>query len=401
MVGNRTSTPVRDLTRRIRRRIQRELLQRVGVRMRDVVFVTAENARDIAAQYQGVQVSTLLERASDTTLMSKCLPGDELEGIEPFRVELESTLFDIENQEFSLRNNVVIDPFRRVLFPAVTTREAVLMFNGSAPRRVRHLRGTVAYLSNTWVDNYYHWLQLTLPFVRLYREMKPDVEIDYYYVGNGEAAIRRVQVETLARLGIQPEQLVSEGCVADRVLALFCRRPVQHFGFNYRDIFGHEFARSLFPSSVGVSVDRAPSPRRIYVERGQTRVRRIVNEAEVISLLSEYGFAPVRMDGMSVAAQANLFANAEAIIGVHGAALTNLLFAQPGTRVIEIFPHEMHEPGMFTAATYSKVDYYHLRAQQLDPARDARLVRSQHLRIDVNKLEQLLGMANLTPVQRF
>ena len=44
------------------------------------------------------------------------------------------------------------------------------------------------------------------------------------------------------------------------------------------------------------------------------------------------------MDGMSVSEQAQLFANAEAVVGVHGAALTNLVFAAPGTRVVEIFP---------------------------------------------------------------
>ena len=40
---------------------------------------------------------------------------------------------------------------------------------------------------------------------------------------------------------------------------------------------------------------------------------------------------------MSVRDQIDHFAAADAIVGLHGAGLTNLVFAKPGARVLEIF----------------------------------------------------------------
>jgi glycosyl transferase family 61 len=386
---------LKEVSQRAYRKLRFKWRSFTGLKARDVLLLGGSNAADIASRYSGVVVETLDERAPDSTLDSRCLPGDELVGIEPFRIELESTLFDITNKGFSFRNNVVFDPELRILFPAMTTREAVLMFNGWAPRRVRHLEGTVAYLSNTWVDNYYHWLQLTLPLLRVYRKMRPATPIDFYYVG--ESRSLRLQLETLERLGIGRHQVITEPCTGDRLLAVFWRRPIQHFGFNYRDVFGHNFVRSLF---VPPQNDSSPSsPKRLYIERGEAPSRRILNETEVIALLRSYGFTAARMDGRSVAEQAKLFWNAETVVGVHGAALTNLLFAKPGTKLIEIFPYEAHEPGMFTVATHGRLQYYHLRGEALDPKRESRQLALQHTRVDLAKLGLILQLAGIAKVE--
>lgn len=383
---------LREVGQRAYRKLKLKWRSYTGLKARDVLLLGAPNAVEIASRYTGVTVETLDERAPDSTLVSRCLAGDELVGIEPFQIALESTLFDITNRGFSFRNNVVFDPELRILFPAMTTRDAVLMFNGWAPRKVRHLEGTVAYLSNTWIDNYYHWLQLTLPLVRVYRKMRPATPIDFYYIG--ESRSLPLQLETLERLGVRPEQVITEPCTGDRLLAVFWRRPIQHFGFNYRDVFGHDFTRALFVPPVGG--EGRSSPKRLYIERGQARSRRIVNEPEVIQLLSTYGFTPMRMDGRSVAEQAKMFWNAEAVVGMHGAALTNLLFAQVGTKVVELFPYELHEPGMFTVATHSRLQYFHLRGEPLDPKLEARRLTLQHTRLDLAKLDRVLRMAELT-----
>ena len=43
------------------------------------------------------------------------------------------------------------------------------------------------------------------------------------------------------------------------------------------------------------------------------------------------------MSGLSLAEQAEIFARAECIVSAHGAALVNLAFCAPDTRVVEIF----------------------------------------------------------------
>jgi capsular polysaccharide biosynthesis protein len=54
-------------------------------------------------------------------------------------------------------------------------------------------------------------------------------------------------------------------------------------------------------------------------------------------MLSERGFDSVDCGKMSVQEQAEVFGSAEVVVGAHGAALTNLVFCRPGTRVVELF----------------------------------------------------------------
>ena len=73
--------------------------------------------------------------------------------------------------------------------------------------------------------------------------------------------------------------------------------------------------------------------------RGRRRfTRRIENEDEVLATLRPLGFDVVDPGTLSVAEQVLLFAEAEMVVGAHGAGLTNIAFCSPGATVIELFP---------------------------------------------------------------
>jgi capsular polysaccharide biosynthesis protein len=78
--------------------------------------------------------------------------------------------------------------------------------------------------------------------------------------------------------------------------------------------------------------------RRLYITRGAKRHNRIVrNEDDVVGMLAERGFTVLDPGTLPVAEQIRSFAEAECIVGPHGAAMTNLLFASSGASVIELF----------------------------------------------------------------
>jgi capsular polysaccharide biosynthesis protein len=78
---------------------------------------------------------------------------------------------------------------------------------------------------------------------------------------------------------------------------------------------------------------------RLYVTRGPSANNRSVRtEDEVRAYLEGHGFRSLDPGTLSVREQIDTFAAAEIIVGSHGAGLTNLTFASPGTRVIELFP---------------------------------------------------------------
>ena len=80
--------------------------------------------------------------------------------------------------------------------------------------------------------------------------------------------------------------------------------------------------------------------RRVYVARNDAKIRRILNEDELVAPLRAAGFEVVCPGKLSHREQVRLFYEAAVVVGAHGAGLTNLLFMQPGGQVLELFPDD-------------------------------------------------------------
>ena len=91
------------------------------------------------------------------------------------------------------------------------------------------------------------------------------------------------------------------------------------------------------------------SSKRIIVSRGSSTTRRWLNENECINLLDTLNFKLIDPSKLSLSQQVEAFSNAEIILGPHGAGLTNIMFCNPGTKVIEIRSQE--QGGEYSSAT--------------------------------------------------
>ena len=67
--------------------------------------------------------------------------------------------------------------------------------------------------------------------------------------------------------------------------------------------------------------------RLIYVSRRDVRQRALLNEDELVAALAPLGFETVVPGELSVVEQIQAFSGARFIVGIHGAALTNIVFA--------------------------------------------------------------------------
>ncbi|WCT11868.1 glycosyltransferase family 61 protein [Mucilaginibacter jinjuensis] len=77
--------------------------------------------------------------------------------------------------------------------------------------------------------------------------------------------------------------------------------------------------------------------RKIYISRRKEKLRVIENEEQLYPVLLANGFEIVETQLLSFTEQVALFAEAAIVISIHGAALTNMVFMQPGTKVIELY----------------------------------------------------------------
>jgi len=95
---------------------------------------------------------------------------------------------------------------------------------------------------------------------------------------------------------------------------------------------------------------RVPA-RRLFIGRKGAKLRRLKNEDEILAMLAKEGFEPFMPDANDQRSQIEAFRAADIVVAVHGAALTNLVFCRPGTRVVEIFPSNfIKSPYLWLAA---------------------------------------------------
>ncbi len=96
---------------------------------------------------------------------------------------------------------------------------------------------------------------------------------------------------------------------------------------------------------------------KLYVTRGQARLRRLHNEAEVIEQLTPLGFTVFEPRSDNHDQQVAHFRNADLVVAVHGAALTNLLFCKKGTVVVELFASDHVKSPYLWLATRLGLEY--------------------------------------------
>jgi len=77
---------------------------------------------------------------------------------------------------------------------------------------------------------------------------------------------------------------------------------------------------------------------RLFISRSGAGRRRIANEPGVLEVLERHGFRAVHTEQLDVREQIDLFARAEVIVGMHGAGLTNGVFAPGDATIVELQP---------------------------------------------------------------
>jgi capsular polysaccharide biosynthesis protein len=212
--------------------------------------------------------------------------------------------------------------------------------------RPTRLPGVSATISGAYAESYYHWMFDLLPRLDLLR--RSGLAFDRLIVPDSLG----YQRETLEAAGVDAEHRLNHTDAGylhlDRLL--FPSMPGTP-GQSPPAVC--EFLRSLFPDEIA---DQART-RRLYLSRADTNRRKLANEDTILKALEPFGFESMTMSGRSVAEQARLFAQAEAIVAPHGGALANLVFCQPGTKVVELFPPGYTPVCFWTIADAVGLDY--------------------------------------------
>jgi capsular polysaccharide biosynthesis protein len=101
-------------------------------------------------------------------------------------------------------------------------------------------------------------------------------------------------------------------------------------------------------------------PKRLYLQRPGMTWRKLENEAEIAAIAASHGFTAVVPERFDMPEQAALFAGAEAVLGVKGAAMTNVLFAAPSCRLFLLSPADFTDQFYWNIASLRGIAYHEI-----------------------------------------
>lgn len=228
---------------------------------------------------------------------------------------------------------------------------------------VHKIEGTVAFLSTLGGDTYYHWWVDILPRLELLRRSGIDWDkIDKFVINNDR---HRFQKDLIHTLNIPPEKLITSldypHIQANQLLVPSVTSSTEKWFGPFIEgppKWVCDFLRERFTSLA--DSEGPETPEKIYISRRNAKVRRFINEDEISAFLEKLGFKTVILETLSIQQQITLMTRAKTIIAPHGAGLTNTLFCQPGSQLLEIFSPRYVPDCYWIISNQVGLDYYYL-----------------------------------------
>ena len=282
------------------------------------------------------------------------------------------------------RTGIVISPDDRVFEQSCVFPDPVftsdIEYNTLRPMlRPTPLEGDFIVVASRFYTNYYHWLSDCIARLCIIDRL-PKVPILL------PEKLTSWQSESLELLGIERGRWLQlpEGCY-----------EVDRLYFPFTGTTGNTHTRALQELRRRYSGERAPvEGKRLYIARSDAGYRRLLNEAEVVRALERQGFQVVEGSTLSLKQKIELFADAEVILGVHGAGLANLIFAPRGSIVVEIYDPEHLTPSNYLLSASLEQRYWALVGEN-ESTRQSKPVRKGYddVSVRVDELMQTLQAA--------
>jgi capsular polysaccharide biosynthesis protein len=243
-----------------------------------------------------------------------------------------------------IKNNLILP---KISFQQINGRLMSEKYNSvitkGTPTFVKKIKGKVFNLcQGASGKNYFHFLFDILPKIYLLSSEINLKEIDYFYVSEPE----KYQIEIFKLLGIKEKKLLS----SKKYNHIFANEifSVDHPWYN--DGFVQYNVRKL-PSWIilknrktflqnSFKKFRNGKENKLFLDRSQSKYNhcQISNFETINYLIVKKKIKIFQLEKISFLEQVNLLKNSSIVIAAHGAALANIIFCKPYTKIVEIIP---------------------------------------------------------------
>lgn len=240
----------------------------------------------------------------------------------------------VEESSFQLRYN------KKLQIINSKTSDNIVLKEGT-PKILRKVSSPIfSMLTGAGKNNYFHWLFDVLPRLKILEESKFKTKNIFFLVPSLKF---KYQVETLNILNISIKKCYSN----EKFKHIFSKELISSDhpyltknnatkSINNIPIWIIKWLRKKFLKKLS---NRKFLFDKIYISRSNSsnkNLRFILNENEIINFLKKEGFKILTLSNFKFIDQVKIFQSAKIIIGLHGAGLSNIIFCNPGTKLLEI-----------------------------------------------------------------
>ena len=222
-----------------------------------------------------------------------------------------------------------------------------------------HLTHPVVLGKKRGAANYGHFLLEILPMLQLARDRIRSDTLGALVHDVDDPQLGGVMQDSLRRIGV-PDRLVGvSGLMPVRVDRLLLVEGLTVHG---------TYMSPLVAACIAVlrAGTRGAGHERVFIARGNEMRRDFRDSARVESLAREAGFHVMNPDGLTLPEQIACLHDARIVAGAMGAAMTNLVFAGAGARILMFAGATMPDTFFWFASTVFGHHYREMRCDQAE-----------------------------------
>lgn len=273
----------------------------------------------------------------------------------------ENAYIDINSSSFLFKNNLVTfrtkdERFNEGFVIAHNDRDAKV-----SKKDIEQLE-TGFFLGGNGSWNWFHFMVEIMPKITVFKET---------YVNTllvNEIILKTPSMKTILEMFVG-DRFTIKYLSPDKtyyVKKLYCINDFNHVQFNRFDksikaegtFYNREITQNFSDQILEKISITDGLPDKLFLYRKNTH-RVAANQDQIVEYLKNFGFVPICLEELSLEEQASYFNKAKFIIGISGAAWTNMIFCRNRPKAISFAPENAKEfTGFSNLAKIFEVDFY-------------------------------------------
>lgn len=179
--------------------------------------------------------------------------------------------------------------------------------------------------------NVYHWIARVLPKIKFVKKLPNEIPLIFSYPPNS------FQTDCLKFLDVSnPILVINPNIIAKFKSLILIEGPWAVGNPNQEDWLNQESFNRLSHSTVEKNLPH--QKKKIFIYRDKSARRRMLNQSDVMNLLSARGFESYSIEDFRYEECVSLFETVDEIVFEHGASGIWTIFANSGARILELLP---------------------------------------------------------------